>query len=68
MRRGRDSARRWPRACDEERVREAAGGKGNEPSSPQEHAMMIAFALAIVGAMVLASIEIAAHAHAPAGR
>jgi hypothetical protein len=49
-------------------VREAAGGNGNEPSSPKEHAMMIAFALAIVGAMVLASIEIAAHAHAPAGR
>jgi hypothetical protein len=30
--------------------------------------MMIALALAILGAMVLGSIEIAAHVHAPARR
>jgi hypothetical protein len=42
--------------------------QGSETRSQQEQAMIVAFALAIVGAIVLGSIEIANHAHAHAHR
>ena len=35
-----------------------------EPPAEKEHAMMFAFALAIVGTIVLGSIELVAYAHA----
>jgi hypothetical protein len=37
--------------------------EGLEPQPKKEQAMILAFALAILGAIVLGSLEIAAHVH-----
>ncbi len=42
--------------------------QGAQPSSPKEKVMIVAFALAIVGTIVLGSIEISNYAHAHARR
>ena len=58
---GAPERERWPRDCDGERVK---GSKATKPAAGKEHAMLIAFALALVGAAVLGSLEfVAAHAH-----
>jgi hypothetical protein len=50
----------WPRTCDGERAEEQ---QAPPTSSREEHAMMFAFALAIVGAVVIGSLEVIAHVH-----
>jgi hypothetical protein len=46
------------------RWRAGEGQQGNEPAAGKEHAMLIAFALALVGAAVIGSLElVAAHSH-----
>jgi hypothetical protein len=60
IRRGRRSADAWPRTCDGERAEEQ---QAPPTSSREEHAMMFAFALAIVGAVVIGSLEVIADVH-----
>jgi hypothetical protein len=53
-------ARRWPPACDGERSSDEEAQHRIEPAAKKEHAMMFAFALALVGVAVLGSLELAA--------
>lgn len=51
----------WPRACDVERAKgRSERAAAHAAKSPREHAMMFAFALAIVGVAVLAAMNHAA--------
>jgi hypothetical protein len=50
---GAGPSRPWPQPCDEE-------GQGNRAAG-KEHAMMFAFALALVGIAVIKSLELAAN-------
>jgi hypothetical protein len=57
IRRAGAAASGWPRSCDEEGAREAARPRTR---SRKEPVMMFAFALALVGVVVLGSLDIIA--------
>jgi hypothetical protein len=56
------------RVAPDLRWREVEAQQGLEQAAEREKVMIIAFALAIVGAIVLGSIEVSAHVHAHAHR
>jgi hypothetical protein len=54
-RRSSERPRKWPGGCDEEETKQRS-----EPRSPQEHAMMFAFVMALVGVAVLGTMNLVA--------